>query len=73
MGVEVNLTFVTYIETNLVSSAFTPNLGIVHECNACNRSGGSSVSIVSGYGLDDRAIMVRSQAEAKDFSSSLCV
>jgi hypothetical protein len=28
---------------------------------------GSSGSIVSGYGLDDRAIEVRSLAEAKDF------
>jgi hypothetical protein len=28
---------------------------------------GSSVSIVSNYGLDDRAIEVRSLAEAKDF------
>jgi hypothetical protein len=35
-------------------------------------SRGSSVSIVSGYGLD-RAIDVRSSAGAKDFSSSLCV
>jgi hypothetical protein len=34
---------------------------------------GSSVSIVSGYGLDDRAIEVRSPVEAKDLSSSLCV
>jgi hypothetical protein len=34
---------------------------------------GSSVSIVSGYGLDDWAIKIRSPAEAKDFSSSLCV
>jgi hypothetical protein len=34
---------------------------------------GSSVSIVSGYGLDDRAIEVRSPAEARGFSSSLCV
>jgi hypothetical protein len=34
---------------------------------------GSSVSIVSGYGLDDRAIEFRSPAEAKDFSSNLCV
>jgi hypothetical protein len=34
---------------------------------------GSSVSIVYGYGLDDRAIEVRSPAEAKDFSSNLCV
>jgi hypothetical protein len=29
------------------------------------------VSIVSGYGLDDRAIQVQSPAEEKDFSSSL--
>jgi hypothetical protein len=33
----------------------------------------SSGSIVSDYGLDDRAIDVRSPAEAKDFSSNLCV
>jgi hypothetical protein len=33
----------------------------------------SSVSIVSDYGLDDRAIGVRSPAVAKDFSSNLCV
>jgi hypothetical protein len=37
------------------------------------RSRVSSVSIVSDYGLDDRAIGVRSPAGAKDFSSSLCV
>jgi hypothetical protein len=34
---------------------------------------GVAVSIVSGYGLDDRAIEVRSPAEARDFSSSLCI
>jgi hypothetical protein len=34
---------------------------------------GSSVSIVSGYGLDGRSIGVRSSAGAKDFFSSLCV
>jgi hypothetical protein len=34
---------------------------------------GSSVSTVVGYGLDYRAIEVRSPAEAKDFSCSLCV
>jgi hypothetical protein len=35
---------------------------------------GSSVSIVSGYGMDDRAIEVRSPADAKGFfSSDLCV
>jgi hypothetical protein len=33
----------------------------------------SSGSIVSDYGLDNRAIGVRSPAEAKDFSSNLCV
>jgi hypothetical protein len=36
-------------------------------------SRGSSVSIVSDYGLDDRAIEVRSPAGVKDFSSSLRV
>jgi hypothetical protein len=34
---------------------------------------GSSVSIVSGYGLEGRAIEVRSSTETKDFSSSLCI
>jgi hypothetical protein len=33
----------------------------------------SSVSIVHGYGMDDRAIEVRFPADAKDFSSNLCV
>jgi hypothetical protein len=33
----------------------------------------SSVSIVSDYGLDDRAIEVRTPAEAKEFSYSLFV
>jgi hypothetical protein len=33
----------------------------------------SSGSIVSDYGLDDRAIGVRSPAGAKDFSSNFCV
>jgi hypothetical protein len=37
------------------------------------RQPGSSVSIVSGYGLDDREIEVRSLKEATDFSSNLCV
>jgi hypothetical protein len=37
------------------------------------RRRGSSVSIMSGYGLNDRAIEVRSPAEARDFSSNLCV
>jgi hypothetical protein len=41
-------------------------------CHMCCEPG-SSVSIVSGYWLDDRAIKVRCPAEAKDFSSNLCV
>jgi hypothetical protein len=36
-------------------------------------SRGGSVSIVSDYGLDKRAIGARSPAGARDFSSSLCV
>jgi hypothetical protein len=34
---------------------------------------GTSISIVSGYGLDDRAIQVRSPAETKDFPSNLWI
>jgi hypothetical protein len=34
---------------------------------------GSSVNVVSGYGLDDREIDVRSPAEAKEFFCRLCV
>jgi hypothetical protein len=39
----------------------------------CLQSRVSSGSIVSDYGLDDRAIGVRTPAGAKDFSSSLSV
>jgi hypothetical protein len=42
-------------------------------CMSIKKTPGSSVSIVSDYGLDDRAIGVRSTAEAKDFCCSLCV
>jgi hypothetical protein len=34
---------------------------------------GLAQAVVSDYGLDDRAIGVRSPAGAEDFSSSLCV
>jgi hypothetical protein len=37
------------------------------------RKWGSSVSLVSDYRLDNCAIGVRSLAQAKDYSSSLCV
>jgi hypothetical protein len=33
----------------------------------------TNICIVSDYGLDDRAIAIRSPAGAKDFSSNLCV
>jgi hypothetical protein len=39
----------------------------------CYRSRGSSGSIVSDYGLDDRVIEVRSPTGAEDFSSIPCV
>jgi hypothetical protein len=39
----------------------------IYGINAKFVSRGSSVSIVSGYGLDDRAIEVRFPAEAKGF------
>jgi hypothetical protein len=37
------------------------------------RSRGSSVSILLGYGLDDRESEVRSPAKTNEFSSNLCV
>jgi hypothetical protein len=42
---------------------------------ACDRlyGGELAVTILSGYGLDDRAIVVRSPAGAMDFSPNLCV
>jgi hypothetical protein len=43
-----------------------------HNSGHCG-SRGNSVSIVSGYGLDDRTIQVRFSAEVRDFSSNLCV
>jgi hypothetical protein len=38
-----------------------------------DQGAGVAQSEVSGYGLNDRAIAVRSPAEARDFSSNLCV
>jgi hypothetical protein len=46
---------------------------IFQRCREETVSRVSSGSIVSGYGLDDQAIQVRSPVEAKDFSSNLCV
>jgi hypothetical protein len=46
---------------------------LIPTCNFLRGSRGNSVSIVSCYGLDDRAIEVRFLAGAEDFSFSLCV
>jgi hypothetical protein len=54
---------------------------VVHDCitykiqrhRTFTRSRGSSSSIVSDYGLDDRAIEVRSPTGAGDFSPSPCI
>jgi hypothetical protein len=45
----------------------------INEKYTINGEPGSLISMVSGYGLDDRAIGVRSPAGAKDFSSNFCV
>jgi hypothetical protein len=42
-------------------------------CAVLSRYPSSSVSILSGYGMDDRAIGVRSRAGVKDLFSNLCV
>jgi hypothetical protein len=62
-------------ETNQVSDEWINVYSFLFYTCHCILIGsrGSSVSIVSDYGLDDRAIGVRFPAEAKDFSSSLCV
>jgi hypothetical protein len=66
--------------TELVELVICPQIFIhffasrVRACmSICLRSRVSSVSTVSDYGLDDRAIGVRSPAGAKNFSSSLFV
>jgi hypothetical protein len=50
-----------------------PNIPKITRDVQQSRSRGSSGSIVSDHGLDERAIRVRSPAGAKDFSYSLCV
>jgi hypothetical protein len=51
----------------------TKEFSYIIKDNPTNWSRGSSGSIVSDYGLDDRVIEVRSPTGAEDFSSSLCV
>jgi hypothetical protein len=52
---------------NLILIAYLVCIFVLYCINRPIRSRGSSVSIVSGYGLDDRAIGVRSPAEAREF------
>jgi hypothetical protein len=58
---------------NEYTQMLTSNLTSLKHIHTYLRSRGGSGSIVSDYGLDDRAIGVRIPAGAKDFSSSLCV
>jgi hypothetical protein len=48
-------------------------LNFVSLCMNIKREPGSPVSMVSAYGLGDRAIEVRSPVDAKDVYCSLCV
>jgi hypothetical protein len=74
-----NFTTLCFMISNDHSSKHCPQSNVVADQTyfACSTQyfsePGSSVSIVSGYGLHDRAIEVRSPAEAKDFSSNFCV
>jgi hypothetical protein len=66
----------SYISSDLLATVVNKipkhEIGFILMSMLCKiGSRGSSVSIVSGYGLDDRAIVVRSPA--KGFSCSLCV
>jgi hypothetical protein len=63
----------TYTHIHIYTNANIRSCNIIHVYIHIHRSQGSSVSIVSDYGLDDRAIRVRSPAGAEDFSSSLYV
>jgi hypothetical protein len=54
-------------------SSVSEDVTILADPSHCWRSRGSSGSIVSGYGMHNRAIEYRFPAGAKDFSSNLCV
>jgi hypothetical protein len=63
----------SYFSLNYLAEFYPQNMGGgLHGTIMLLGSQGSSVSIVSGYGLDNWAIDVRSPAEAREFSSSLC-
>jgi hypothetical protein len=68
-AVIVFLSWMTYYETQ--TKRFLGDIRI--GTTALTWEPGSSGSIVTTYGLYDRAIEVRSPAEARDFSCKLCV
>jgi hypothetical protein len=59
--------------TSINVSVLVTSCSFFKGSNAPRCESGSSVSIVSDYGLDDRTIGFRSPAEANGFSFSLCV
>jgi hypothetical protein len=65
----IKMTFQALTSAGMNMTAFWD----IAPCSLVHESRVSSGSIVSGYGLDDRAIGVRSPTGAKDFSSILCV
>jgi hypothetical protein len=66
------------LESNMATGSRRKLHNNLHNCSLYQtllffNDPGSSVSTVSGYGLDDRANEFRFPAGANDFSSSLCV
>jgi hypothetical protein len=55
------------LENSLLINRYTTQNIYITSVTTFSASLGSSVSIVSGYGLDERAIEVRSPADARGF------
>jgi hypothetical protein len=68
-SIDSYLTLLNYRPGSVISTIWTANGAflIFQSPARINREPGRSVSIVSGYGLDEGAIEVRSPAEAKGF------
>jgi hypothetical protein len=60
-------------DSNGKNSSYGPVFTRFTGCIVGCRSRGSSVSMVSGYGMDDREIEVRSRQRQEIFFSNLCV
>jgi hypothetical protein len=71
-GISVCAQYRAHVSRRDRSETYTNNTRNV-SCTIKCRSRVSSGSTVSDYGLDDRAIGVRSLAGAKDFPSNLCI